>query len=314
MPAFGDQREVEVLRRRGGIDEVEEAGEEPFVEPLVDGFLDEPTTGFDPEARRRCWSAIENLSGLGKTILLTTHYLDEADRLADRVAILAGGHIRAVGTSQELADLVQAPTLISFAVPSSCLRQPCRDHPHPPLRRCAQTHTSYPAVPGHLPRRAAHQRPRHLASHRLQHHRPRPSRLRCRPAAGALGALAVTLILGITCFAALGFAISAFIPNGAAAGAIINGTYIPLALISGTFNASVRLPRGSTRRSVPFPSRRSPMGYVPATTPPPTLGPSPASACSPHGPPSASSWPTATSAGNREGAPSEARDQNGAWP
>lgn len=60
-------------------------------------------------------------------------------------------------------------------------------------------------------------------------------------------------------------------------------------------------PRGSTRRSVRFPSRRSPMGYVPATTPPPTLGPSPASACSPHGPPSASSWPTATSAGNREG-------------
>jgi ABC-2 type transport system ATP-binding protein len=80
-------------------------------------FLDEPTTGFDPEARRRCWSAIENLAALGKTILLTTHYLDEAERLADRVAILAGGRIRATGTSQELARLARTPTSISFTVP-----------------------------------------------------------------------------------------------------------------------------------------------------------------------------------------------------
>ena len=80
-------------------------------------FLDEPTTGFDPEARRRCWSAIENLSALGKTILLTTHYLDEAERLADRVAILAGGRIRAAGTSEELARLACTPTSISFTDP-----------------------------------------------------------------------------------------------------------------------------------------------------------------------------------------------------
>ena len=77
-------------------------------------FLDEPTTGFDPEARRRCWSAIENLRALGKTVLLTTHYLDEAERLADRVAILSGGTIRAVGTVRELAQLAQAPTHISY--------------------------------------------------------------------------------------------------------------------------------------------------------------------------------------------------------
>jgi ABC-2 type transport system ATP-binding protein len=81
-------------------------------------FLDEPTTGFDPEARRRCWSAIENLSALGKTILLTTHYLDEAERLADRVAILAAGEIRAVGTSRELARMADAPTLISYTEPT----------------------------------------------------------------------------------------------------------------------------------------------------------------------------------------------------
>jgi len=77
-------------------------------------FLDEPTTGFDPEARRRCWSAIENLRALGKTVLLTTHYLDEAEKLADRVAILSGGTIRAVGTVRELTRLAQAPTHISY--------------------------------------------------------------------------------------------------------------------------------------------------------------------------------------------------------
>ena len=60
-------------------------------------FLDEPTTGFDPESRRRCWAAIENLRALGKTILLTTHYLDEAERLADRVAILQDGRIQVAG-------------------------------------------------------------------------------------------------------------------------------------------------------------------------------------------------------------------------
>jgi ABC-2 type transport system ATP-binding protein len=80
-------------------------------------FLDEPTTGFDPESRRRCWDAISNLAALGKTILLTTHYLDEAERLADRVAILAGGRIRAVGTSRELAAIAGTPTSISYRPP-----------------------------------------------------------------------------------------------------------------------------------------------------------------------------------------------------
>jgi ABC-2 type transport system ATP-binding protein len=61
-------------------------------------FLDEPTTGFDPEARRAFWSLIGELSGSGTTIVLTTHYLDEAEALADRVAVIAGGQIRATGT------------------------------------------------------------------------------------------------------------------------------------------------------------------------------------------------------------------------
>jgi ABC-2 type transport system ATP-binding protein len=67
-------------------------------------FLDEPTTGFDPAARRHAWDTIRGLRELGVTILLTTHYLEEAQALADRVAILRGGRIVRTGTPQELLD------------------------------------------------------------------------------------------------------------------------------------------------------------------------------------------------------------------
>jgi ABC-2 type transport system ATP-binding protein len=65
-------------------------------------FLDEPTTGFDPQARRAAWETIRSLRELGKTILLTTHYLDEAQALADRVAIVKDGRVLAIGPPQEL--------------------------------------------------------------------------------------------------------------------------------------------------------------------------------------------------------------------
>jgi ABC-2 type transport system ATP-binding protein len=65
-------------------------------------FLDEPTTGFDPGARRMAWETIRNLRSLGKTVLLTTHYLDEAERLADHVAVLREGRIVRIGTPAEL--------------------------------------------------------------------------------------------------------------------------------------------------------------------------------------------------------------------
>ena len=65
-------------------------------------FLDEPTTGFDPAARRAAWDTVRSLQGLGKTVLLTTHYLDEAQALADRVAIIKGGRILAEGAPGEL--------------------------------------------------------------------------------------------------------------------------------------------------------------------------------------------------------------------
>jgi ABC-2 type transport system ATP-binding protein len=76
-------------------------------------FLDEPTTGFDPEARRRAWGTIRSLRELGKTVLLTTHYLDEAERLCDRVAVLREGEIVAIGRPGELTGALP-PTEIRF--------------------------------------------------------------------------------------------------------------------------------------------------------------------------------------------------------
>ncbi len=80
-------------------------------------FLDEPTTGFDPAARRQAWEAIAGLRELGKTVFLTTHYMDEAQRLADRVAIIAGGEIVARGTPEDLGDRDSQPTTISYRGP-----------------------------------------------------------------------------------------------------------------------------------------------------------------------------------------------------
>ncbi len=80
-------------------------------------FLDEPTTGFDPSARRRAWDLIKDLTSLGKTIILTTHYLDEAQYLADRIAVLSAGKIVAEGTPEELGANVGEST-ITFLLPT----------------------------------------------------------------------------------------------------------------------------------------------------------------------------------------------------
>ena len=77
-------------------------------------FLDEPTTGFDPSARRRSWEMIANLRSLGKTILLTTHYMDEAQSLADRVAVIAGGVIVAAGTPDTLGGRRDGGAMVAF--------------------------------------------------------------------------------------------------------------------------------------------------------------------------------------------------------
>jgi ABC-2 type transport system ATP-binding protein len=80
-------------------------------------FLDEPTTGFDPSARRQAWSTIKDLCALGKTIFLTTHFMDEAQALADRVAVMVDGRIVAMGTPGEIGGRDTAPTEIAFALP-----------------------------------------------------------------------------------------------------------------------------------------------------------------------------------------------------
>jgi ABC-2 type transport system ATP-binding protein len=77
-------------------------------------FLDEPTTGFDPEARRQFWDLIRALRSEGTTILLTTHYLDEAEALSDRVAVLAGGRIRALGPPASLCGRDDAPAVVRW--------------------------------------------------------------------------------------------------------------------------------------------------------------------------------------------------------
>jgi ABC-2 type transport system ATP-binding protein len=80
-------------------------------------FLDEPTTGFDPGARRRMWDAVKNLVSLGKTIFLTTHYMDEAQELANRVAVITEGRIVAEGPPGTLAGRETSHTIVRFRLP-----------------------------------------------------------------------------------------------------------------------------------------------------------------------------------------------------
>jgi ABC-2 type transport system ATP-binding protein len=80
-------------------------------------FLDEPTTGFDPQARRHAWTTIRSLCQLGKTIFLTTHFMDEAQFLADRVAVMRGGQIIASGRPDELGGRDLRPAEIRFELP-----------------------------------------------------------------------------------------------------------------------------------------------------------------------------------------------------
>jgi len=81
-------------------------------------FLDEPTTGFDPSARHTAWEVIDGLRRLGKTVFLTTHYMDEAEALADRIAVIAAGAIVAEGTPQTLGGRDQLGAAITFTLPA----------------------------------------------------------------------------------------------------------------------------------------------------------------------------------------------------
>jgi ABC-2 type transport system ATP-binding protein len=83
-------------------------------------FLDEPTTGFDPAARRDAWQLVRSLRDSGTTILLTTHYMEEAQVLADRVAVLSDGQVVAQGTLADIGGRASAQTQVRFALPGGC--------------------------------------------------------------------------------------------------------------------------------------------------------------------------------------------------
>jgi ABC-2 type transport system ATP-binding protein len=91
-------------------------------------FLDEPTTGFDPEARQQFWALLSGLAAEGTTILLTTHYLDEAEHLADRVGVIAGGQLLEVNTPQLLGGRDSATATVSWCGPQG----PCQERTRTP--------------------------------------------------------------------------------------------------------------------------------------------------------------------------------------
>jgi ABC-2 type transport system ATP-binding protein len=115
-----DKRDERVGRLSGGQRRRVDVGVALVGDPeLV--FLDEPTTGFDPAARREAWGMIEGLKALGKTVFLTTHYMDEAQHLADRVAILRAGLIVALGRPDELGAGEQTESLVTFRTTDAAL-------------------------------------------------------------------------------------------------------------------------------------------------------------------------------------------------
>jgi ABC-2 type transport system ATP-binding protein len=128
LVGLGDQRDDRVGRLSGGQKRRVDVALGIIGDPdLV--FLDEPTTGFDPQARRDAWNMIEELRRLGKTIFLTTHYMDEAQHLADRLCILRDGLVVAHGTTSELTRQIGGGVVVRFRLPAGvtvdALRSAC---------------------------------------------------------------------------------------------------------------------------------------------------------------------------------------------
>jgi len=111
-------------------------------------FLDEPTTGFDPEARRQFWGVLEDLRDAGTTILLTTHYLEEAARLADRVAVVAEGRLVACAPPAELGGPLRDVAVVRWQAPDGSERQERTTQPSALLRRLLAEQPPAAAGPG----------------------------------------------------------------------------------------------------------------------------------------------------------------------
>jgi ABC-2 type transport system ATP-binding protein len=95
-------------------------------------FLDEPTTGFDPSARHEAWDVVRSLSALGKTVLLTTHYMDEAQQLADRVAVMTAGRVVAEGTPATLGGRDALRATVRYRLPPGATPPPGSEAPTGP--------------------------------------------------------------------------------------------------------------------------------------------------------------------------------------
>jgi ABC-2 type transport system ATP-binding protein len=113
LVGLGEKAEARASKLSGGQQRRLDVGMALIGDPEL-LFLDEPTTGFDPTARRQAWDVIAGLRDLGKTVFLTTHYMDEAQRLADRVTIIAAGEIVARGTPEDLGDRENQPATIHY--------------------------------------------------------------------------------------------------------------------------------------------------------------------------------------------------------
>ena len=137
-------------------------------------FLDEPTTGLDPQSRRQLWDVVLALKARGRTVVLTTHYMDEAERLCDRVAIVDHGKVIALGTPRELIARVVGPEVVEFEAPSDGVSEAAlRTLPGVQGARRAgpgwsltveRLHVAIPALLAHLEKRGA--APSALSTHR----------------------------------------------------------------------------------------------------------------------------------------------------
>ena len=117
LVGLADKRNSRVLKLSGGQQRRLDVAIALAGDPQV-LFLDEPTTGFDPSARHEAWQVVRNLAALGKTVLLTTHYMDEAQYLADRVAVIAAGRIVAQGTPAAIGGRDLAQATVRYRVPA----------------------------------------------------------------------------------------------------------------------------------------------------------------------------------------------------
>jgi ABC-2 type transport system ATP-binding protein len=117
LVGLAEKRDARVIHLSGGLQRRLDMGIALTGDPQL-LFLDEPTTGFDPSARHEAWDVIKDLAALGKTVFLTTHYMDEAQYLADRVAVIAGGRIVAEGPPSTLGHRDRAMARVRYRLPA----------------------------------------------------------------------------------------------------------------------------------------------------------------------------------------------------